>query len=71
MAVSLKTSPTVELSAPVSLFATSPQPPISALSFFSYDVSANGQKFLINTRSPTQNAAPLSVVLNWQAEIEK
>jgi len=71
MAVPVKTTPALELGTPVALFVTSPQPPLSALYFFSYDVSSDGQKFLINTRIPTQNSAPLSVMLNWPAEIEK
>ncbi|HTS36165.1 MAG TPA: protein kinase [Candidatus Solibacter sp.] len=71
MAVPVKSTTTLELGTPVPLFVTSPQPPISALTFFSYDVSADGQKFLINTKSPTQNTAPLSIILNWPADLEK
>ena len=71
VAVSIKTSPALEVGQPVPLFLTSPQPPVSALQFFSYDVSSDGQKFLINTRSATSSAAPLSVMLNWSSELEK
>jgi len=71
MAVPIQTSPTFASAPPVALFVTAPQPPVSALHFFSYDVTADGQKFLINTRSSTSNSAPLSVLLNWPAEIEK
>jgi hypothetical protein len=41
------------------------------MDFFSYDVTADGQRFLINTRLDEPNAAPLSIVLNWAAEMER
>ena len=34
---------------------------------FSYQPSANGQRFLVSV--PTQGEAPITVVLNWQATI--
>ncbi len=71
MAVPVKISPALELGTPAPLFVTSPQPPISAQTYFSYDVTSDGQRFLINTRSPNANAAPVSIVLNWPAEAEK
>jgi len=69
--VDIKTSPSFEVGSPVPLFLTSPQPPVSALHFFSYDVTADGQKFLINTRTATPNAAAVSILLNWSSEIEQ
>jgi eukaryotic-like serine/threonine-protein kinase len=56
---------------PSALFVTHPRQPISAMDFFSYDVTADGQKFLVNTKVDTSNSAPLSVILNWAAELEK
>jgi hypothetical protein len=38
---------------------------------FSYDVSSDGQKFLINPKVDEPNAAPLSIILNWASEMEK
>jgi hypothetical protein len=38
---------------------------------FSYDVSADGQKFLINTRVNEPIAPPLAIILNWASEMEK
>jgi len=35
---------------------------------FSYDVSNDGQKFLINTQLKTE-MTPMSVVLNWSARL--
>jgi len=71
IAVDIKTSPSFEGGSPVPLFVTSPQPPVSALHFFCYDVSSDGQKFLVNTRSSASNSAPLSVLLNWASEMSK
>ena len=41
------------------------------MDFFSYDVTADGQKFLVNAKVDTSNSAPMSVILNWAAELEK
>jgi len=37
----------------------------------SYDVTADGQKFLINTKVDEPNGAPLSIILNWASEMER
>jgi hypothetical protein len=37
---------------------------------FSYDVSKDGQKFLINTQIKTAQI-PMSVVLNWDSKFGK
>jgi Tol biopolymer transport system component len=71
IAVDIKTGPNFEVGSPGPLFLTSPQPPVSALHFFSYDVTSDGQKFLINTRTATPSAAPVSVLLNWPLEMER
>ena len=71
MAVSVKTGITFEAGPAVSLFQTHARQPISAFDAFSYDVSADGQKFLINTRLEEGGSAPLSVILNWASELER
>jgi eukaryotic-like serine/threonine-protein kinase len=38
---------------------------------YGYDVSADGQRFLINTLPEQAVARPITVVLNWQAELKK
>jgi len=53
------------------LFQTHRRQPISSQDVFSYDVSADGQKFLIITKMDEGNAVPLSVHLNWASELEK
>jgi serine/threonine protein kinase/Tol biopolymer transport system component len=71
MAVPVKTGATFEAGSPVTLFQTHLRQSISALDLVNYDVSADGQRFLINTKVDEPNAAPLSVILNWASEMEK
>ena len=71
MAVPVKLGTSFEAGPPVVLFQTHLRQPISAQDVFSYDVTGDGQKFLINTKVDEPNAAPLSVILNWASEMEK
>jgi Tol biopolymer transport system component len=71
MTVAVKTGASFEADSPVALFQTHRRQPVSAQDFFSYDVSADGQRFLIATKSDEANAAPLSVLLNWASDMEK
>jgi len=71
MAVPVKTDGSFEAGAPVVLFQTHLRQPISALDHVSYDVTADGQKFLLNSKSSFVNTAPVSVILNWISEMEK
>jgi eukaryotic-like serine/threonine-protein kinase len=71
MAAEVKTGASFEASTPVALFQTHRRQPISAQDVFSYDVSSDGQRFLILTKVDEANSAPLSVLLNWASEIEK
>ena len=36
-----------------------------------YDVSADGQRFLINAPVENAGSAPITVVVNWDAGLEK
>jgi len=56
---------------PVALFQTSPRQPVSYLDIFTYDVSRDGQKFLINTDVQPAESARMAVVLNWTAKLNK
>jgi len=71
MAVPVAPGPTFEFGSPVTLFQTRVRQPVSAQDRFSYDVSNDGQKFLIITKADSDTAAPLSVLLNWQSEAQK
>ena len=71
IAVTVSTSGSFESGSPVALFQTHRRQPISSQDIFSYDVSADGQKFLIATKVDEGSVAPLSVLLNWTSAIEK
>ena len=36
-----------------------------------YDVSADGQRFLVNTTVQEQQPAPLTLVVSWTADLKK
>jgi eukaryotic-like serine/threonine-protein kinase len=71
MAVQVTTGASFEASSPVALFQTHRRQPVSAQDVFSYDVSGDGQRFLILTKVDEGNPAPLSLLLNWASEIER
>ena len=71
MAVAVKPAASFEAGSPVALFPTHRRQPVSAQDFFSYDVSSDGQRFLILTKVNDSNPAPPSVLLNWASEMEK
>ena len=55
----------------VALFQSTPRPPVLVYDLFVYDVSRDGQRFLINTQVKQVEAEPMSVVLNWPAKLNK
>ncbi len=72
MTVAVKADGSFEADSPVvALFRTHRRQPVFSLDVFSYDVSGDGQRFLIATKTDEANAAPLSVFLNWAYEMEK
>ena len=71
MAVAVNTGASFEAGSPVALFQTHRRQPVSSQDVFSYDVSGDGQRFLIITKVDDAKAAPLSVLLNWASEMEK
>jgi serine/threonine protein kinase/Tol biopolymer transport system component len=71
MAVAVTAGASFETSSPVALFQTHRRQPVASSDVFSYDVSGDGQRFLIITKGDEPNAAPLSVLLNWASEMEK
>jgi eukaryotic-like serine/threonine-protein kinase len=71
MAVSVSAGASFEAGTPVTLFQTHRRQPMSSQDLFSYDVSSDGQRFLVATKLDDPNAAPLSILLNWASEMEK
>ena len=72
MAVPIRASSTFEVGAPKALFDLrfNPRGSQNPYAYFQYDVSADEQRFLVNT--PLQSATvPITVVLNWAAALNK
>jgi Tol biopolymer transport system component len=64
MAVAVKEGPPFEAGVATALFQTRRRERISATDLFSYDVSADGQRFLVNTDVGEVTSSPLNLVLN-------
>jgi hypothetical protein len=71
MVVDVKESPTFEADAARPLFETRLRQHISSADLFSYDVSADGQRFLVNTDVGEVTSSPLTAVLNWTSDVKK
>jgi hypothetical protein len=63
MAVPVRLAPTFQAGAPVALF---PVPHVST-----YQVSLDGQKFLVNTFSGEQGSRSLTLITDWTALLKK
>ena len=73
MAVPIQAGATIEVGTPQTLFDVRLDPRLSThgpYAFHQYDVSTDGQRFLVNT--PLADATvPITVVLNWTAGLKK
>jgi Tol biopolymer transport system component len=67
MAVEISAGATFETAASKALFQTVP----SRITGSYYDVSPDGQRFLVNTVTTAQTSAPITLVLNWTAGLAK
>lgn len=71
MAVGVKLGANFEAMTPVALFQTRRRQKISSQDNFTYAVTEDGKKFLFNTLMEQREAAPLTIIQNWTAELEK
>jgi Tol biopolymer transport system component len=73
MAVPLKTGSSIETGTATRLFATgmSSATVLMTVTRNQYDVSADGQRFLINQQTAAGPGLPLNVVVNWTAPLQK
>jgi eukaryotic-like serine/threonine-protein kinase len=71
MAAPVKLGSSFEAGAPVALFQTHRRQPVSLPEVFSYDVSGDGQRFLILSKVDEANVAPIAITLNWAGEKER
>jgi len=71
MAAPVTTGSNFDLGTAIALFQTSPRQPVSFNDRFVYDVSQDGQRFLINTPVKQAETTPMSIILNWPAKLRK
>jgi Tol biopolymer transport system component len=71
MAVEVKTGLTFEAGTATPLFQTRRRVTVSSTDMFSYDVSADGQRFLVSTDVGEVTSSPLTMVLHWTAGLKK
>ena len=69
MATPVTTGTNFDAGAPVALFQANPCEIVATSEQMIYDVSKDGQRFLINTQVPQAEAHPMSIVLNWPAKL--
>lgn len=69
MAAAVTTAGNFDAGPPAALFQATPRQPVSSRDLFVYDVSRDGQRFLIITPAKHAETAPMSVVLNWTAKL--
>ena len=71
MAVPVTTGAKFDAGTPAVLFQATPRQPVVSADLFVYDVSRDGQRFLINTPTKQGETQPMSIVLNWAAQLNK
>ena len=71
MAVPVKEGANFNSGAPVALFQANQRAPVATSEQLAYDVTQDGQRFLINTHVKNGETQPMTVVLNWDAELKK
>jgi dipeptidyl aminopeptidase/acylaminoacyl peptidase len=71
IAVPVTVGSNFDAGAPVLLFQATPRQPVLVYDRFVYDVSRDGQRFLINTPVKNADTRPMSVLLHWSARLNK
>ena len=71
MAAPVTSGANFDAGVPIALFQATPRQPVSLQDLFVYDVSRDGQRFLINTPVKQAETAPMSLILNWAAKLNK
>jgi eukaryotic-like serine/threonine-protein kinase len=71
MAASVTIGTNFDVGRRVELFQTTPRQAVSFNDQVVYDVRPDGQRFLVLTQTKQAESAPLSVVLNWPAKLNK
>ena len=69
MAVAVETTAPIKMGRPTRLFQMVPVG--WNINRHQYQPSANGDRFLVNARVPTDSDSPVTVLLNWPAVLGK
>jgi hypothetical protein len=56
---------------PLTLFQANAREQVAGSELVMYDVTRDGQRFLINTQMETTHSQSMMVVLNWPAVLDK
>jgi eukaryotic-like serine/threonine-protein kinase len=56
---------------PIPLFQASAHEQVAGSELVTYDVAKDGQRFLIDTQMEKEGALPMTVILNWNANLER
>jgi hypothetical protein len=71
MAVPLGIGPNFDAGPPAALFQAHARELVATSEQVNYDVTKDGQRFLINTQVKNADTHPMSVILNWGADLKK
>jgi Tol biopolymer transport system component len=71
MAVPVTPGANFDAGAPVILFQANPRELVATSEQVTYDVTKDGQRFLINTQMKNEDMQPMSVILNWAADLKR
>ena len=71
MAVDVTAGPSFEAGLATPLFRTRRREPVSSTDTYCFDVTADGQKFLVNTDVGELTSSPLTAVLNWTEGLKR
>ena len=72
MAVEVKTDGTFAAGVPKPLFEThSPTPTVADRIAINYAAAADGQRFLVRSAVEQSSTTPITVVVNWAAEVKQ
>ena len=71
MAASVTTGANFDAGTPMALFQANPREQVATSEQLTYDVSRDGQRFLINTQVKQGETMPMSVIQNWAAKLNR
>jgi eukaryotic-like serine/threonine-protein kinase len=71
MAAPVTAGATFDAGAPTALFQAHAREFFATSEQVSYDISKDGQRFLINTQVKSADTQPMSVILNWDTDLKK